>query len=235
MYMNFKSGGKPSFEGTPAEYRLRSSEYRRRLEEIGKNDPSVEDALATRYHSGGLSDQTAAEIYAFKRGKGIKEPGAETVLRTAKEPAMRHRTLHEKIVDSLSGNATQQPVSKQHDSLAEYLSTIRGRWSFLLNNCGAAKITRIHGGYLRSPAVPPTDEKWSWLYHRDHTGGRLVAYDPILPILCHRQGPQDRRRGREFSLAAACRQSYEINARNQVFDATRPSAGSSFDLEVCSE
>ena len=112
---------------------------------------------------------------------------------------------------------------------------LRGRWSFLLNNCGAAKITRIHGGYLRSPAVPPTDEKWSWLYHRDHTGGRLVAYDPILPILCHRQGPQDRRRGREFSLAAACRQSYDINARNQVFDATRPSAGSSFDLEVCSE
>ena len=31
---------------------------------------------------------------------------------------------------------------------------LRGRWSFLLNNFGADKITRIHGGYLRSPAVP---------------------------------------------------------------------------------
>ena len=148
MYMNFKSDGKPSFDGTPAEYRLRSSEYRRRLEEIGKNDPSVEDALATRYHSGGLSDQTAAEIYAFKRGKGIKEPGAETVLRTAKEPAMRHRTLHEKTVDSLSGNATQQPVSKQYDSLAEYLSTMTWEkvWQIICHvGGGRSVIDRLRG------------------------------------------------------------------------------------------
>ena len=59
-----------------------------------------------------------------------------------------------------------------------------------------------------------------------------VAAHHLQVLLLHGERCSLRERVFDCRVPRGC---FQIFARNQVFDATRPSAGSSFDLEVCSE